>query len=256
MNNKNLHKLLLKNPQKFIASNEIQEIIRKTAYKFTSRGGIYGFSKDDLTQEILYVILEKKIGYIAQNYNPDITSIQGYMSRVAFNICLELLRKQQNKPVFKNSLDTDTENLLINERNDTTPESSFIENEIIEREVERLKSYLKMFAKYQHKFTLLLKLYCRIILTKQDFKNFAVGFSSKELDLYYQQFNKEYTEYSDKEIYKIITPLLNKVETKKNSPDSIRKWLDSKVSALKEVMNQSPHYQYDTEAFKNLIRLL
>ncbi len=256
MNNKALHKLLLKNPKKFIASKEILEVINKTTTRFSNKGGINGFSQNDLTQEVLYIILEKKIHYIAQNYNPDITTLQGYMSRIAFNICLELLKKQQNQPVFKNSLDNDTEQALETSYSNVTPESNLIEQEIIQTEVQRLKSYLKLFAKYKHKFILLLKLYCRIALSAQDLKNFAVGVSDKELNDYYQQFCADYSSYSDKEIYQIITPLINQVEHKTNSSDSVRKWMDTKVLTLKEVMNQGAQYQYDTESFKNLIRLL
>lgn len=256
MNNKALYKLLIKNPQKFIASDEVIEVIRKTAYRFASKGGIDSLSKEDLVQEILFVILEKKINYIVKNYNPKVSTIQGYMSKVAFNICIELLRKQQTKPVLKNSLDDETEGNLEREFNNITPESSLIEKEIIEKEIQRLKSYLKIFAKYKYKFIFLLKLYCRIPLIIDDLQNFAPKVPLAELEGYLSKFSQEYSKYSDKEIYKIITPLVNKVEGKKSSSDSIRKWIDGKILTLKEVMNQSTHYQYDTESFKNLIRLL
>lgn len=256
MDNKALHKLLLKNPSNFIASPQIMEVIQKTVYKFISKGGIQGLSSDDLVQEVIVTILDKKIDYVVKSYNPKMSTIKGYISKISFNICIELLRKHQNKPVLKNSLDDITEEHLEKDFNRITPESSFIEQEAIQEEISRLRGYLRMFAKYQYKFVLLLKLYCRMLIKAEDLQNFAPGISPKDLQSFLNTFGQEYNQYSDKEVYQLITPLINQVEGKKNSTDAVRKWVDTKILALKEVMNQNTSFRYDTETFKNLIRLL
>ncbi|HAS45571.1 MAG TPA: hypothetical protein DCS93_34115 [Microscillaceae bacterium] len=256
MDNKKLHKLLVKSPKEFIVHKSIGEVIEKTVYKFVSKGGIYGQTTEDIISEVTLIILEKKLDYIAKSYNPQFSTIRGYMSKVVFNLCIELLRKQKNKPVFKNSLDDIQETTLEQGYSNINPEANFIAQETIESELNKLRNYLRIFAKYKAKFVLLIKLYCRIPLKDEDFQHYATNLSSDEWMFYYQTFSKDYSNYSDKEIYQLIIPLVNKVENKQNTPDALRKWINAKVLTLKEAMSQNTHYQYDTESFKNLVRLL
>ena len=256
MDNKKLYQLLIKSPKQFITHQAIGEVIEKTVFKFVSKGGIQGHTTEDIISEVTLVILDKKLDYIVNNYNPKFSTVKGYMSKVAFNICVELLRKQQKKPVLKNTLDDLNESALERETGGTTPETSFIAQETINSELERLRNYLRVFAKYKAKLILLLKLYCRIPLKEEDLQNYVGGLPISEWEFYYKTFSVEYSNYSDKEVYQLITPLINKIENKANASGSLRKWVDTKVLALREVMNQHPHYQYDTETFKNLIRLL
>jgi len=256
MDNKKLHKLLLKSPKEFIIHQSIGEVIEKTVYKFVSKGGIHGQTTEDIISEVTLIILEKKLDYIVKNYNPKFSTIKGYMSKIVFNLCIELLRKQKNKPVLKNSLDDVQEMSLEQAQGSMNPEASFIAQEALESELNRLRDYLRIFVKYRAKFVLLIKLYCRIPLKEEDFQHYATNLSPQEWEFYYQTFSNDYSNYSDKEIYQLIIPLVNKVENKKNTPDALRKWINAKVLTLKEAMSQNTHYQYDTESFKNLIRLL
>ncbi len=256
MDNKKLHKLLIESPKEFIAHKSIGEVIKKTVYKFVSRGGIYGQTTEDIISEVTLMILEKKLDYIAKSYNPQFSTVKGYLSKVVFNLCVELLRKQQNKAVLKNSLDDVQEGSFKGDYNSANPEASLIAQETIDSELNRLRNYLKIFAKYKFKFVLLIKLYCRIPLKLEDFQNYALDLSPDEWTSYYQTFSVDYSNHSDKEVYQLISPLINKVENKKNSADSLRKWVSTKVVTLKEAMSQNTHYQYDTESLKNLVRLL
>ncbi|OJJ14283.1 hypothetical protein BKI52_43140 [marine bacterium AO1-C] len=256
MDNKKLHKLLKRAPREFITHKSISEVIEKTVYKFVSKGGIYGQTTEDIISEVTLIILEKKLDYIVKNYNPKFSTVKGYLSKVVFNLCIELLRKQQNKPVFKNSLDDIQEVSLEQDYGSVNPEASFIAQEIIDSELDRLRNYLRIFAKYKAKFVLLLKLFCRIPLKAEDFQHYAANLTPDEWAFYYETFSNDYSSYSDKEVYQLISPLVNKVENKKNSPDALRKWINAKVLTLKESMSQNTQYQYDTESFKNLIRLL
>jgi endonuclease III len=59
---------------------------------------------------------------------------------------------------------------------------------------------------------------------------------------------------SDLEIYRTITPIMNKIEEKSNSVDALRKWTDSKVREIIQVLNGNPKKaDYSTETLKILV---
>jgi hypothetical protein len=64
-----------------------------------------------------------------------------------------------------------------------------------------------------------------------------------------EHFGSEFEGKDDVEIYRIITPIMNKNEEKSNSVDAVRKWTDSKIHEIIEVLNGEPkraNYTQDT----------
>jgi hypothetical protein len=91
-------------------------------------------------------------------------------------------------------------------------------------------------------------------LTPEDINLWNPKCSFADRDILLENFGSNFDGKDDVEIYKIITPVMNKNEKKSNSIDAVRKWTDSKISEIIQLLNGNPKkMNYNEDTLKTLV---
>lgn len=252
MENTEDYKLLHSNPEKLLVQDDYQQVMKRVVYKFMKRGFFKGFSVDDLQQELNMAFLTQKMSYIQKNYKPKDGLLISYFERAVYNKCIDIsklsMHQQENR---KEAL----EGYMIKPQQ-ANPESQLIFRETMNAEMRKLKDYLRMFTRTRFKLLLLLKLYARMVLTKDDVINYCPKIPSKTLNEFLEVYGVPYSNKKDKEVYHEVIPIFNVCDQKKNTADALRKWINDRTQELMEALNEGGKRDYDKEKLKNLIQML
>ncbi|WP_299456663.1 hypothetical protein [uncultured Microscilla sp.] len=251
-NNIEDYNLLHAHPDKLLVRDDYQQVMKRVVYKFMKRGFFKGFAVDDLQQELNVAFLTQKMAYIQKNYKPNDGLLISYFERAVYNKCIDIsklsIHQQENR---KEAL----EGYMIKPQN-ANPESKLIFQEILEGEVNKLKDYLRMFTRTKFRLLLLLKLYARIVLDKNDLTSYCPKIQAKTLKDFLATYGVPYSNKKDKEVYNDVIPLFNACDQKKNTPDALRKWINDRTQELMKMLNEGGEREYDKEKLKNLIQML
>ena len=116
-----------------------------------------------------------------------------------------------------------------------------IEEKIVfEKEVQRFRAILSLYYRQRAKLLFCLKLHYRIPLTPEDINLWYPKCSFSDRIMLLKNFGKNFDGKDDIEIYQLITPLMNENENKSNSVDAVRKWTDSKIHEIIQLLNGNP----------------
>lgn len=237
-NNQNDIKLLNTNPNQLVV--KYQSIIQIVINGFINAGYFRLQDRDDIVQYVNEELL-KKIDKIKAQYNGKVM-LKTYMSAIIRNICLGRIRKGRN---YKKEIPE--EYLNENKTEDV------LNKMIIEQEIDKVGKILSLYSKQQNKIELILKLIFRIPLVPDDFYKYNNEILYADFKQIIDIINKGLN-MTNTEIFKLITPVLNKYENKKNSIDSTRRWVGMKIEELICLMNGNPPTSgYTKETFQILI---
>jgi hypothetical protein len=230
--------LLLHEPQSLIL--KYQEIIKIIVRKYISSGMFKPEDFEDTVQTINQLLIQK-IPAIQKQYNGS-SLLKTYFSAIVRNICLKKFEKDKRE-LPTTSLDE----LNLSSGEDITNRLE------IEYHIKRFGSILRLYSKKEEKLVFHLKLYFRFSQTSENIKRYFTACSVEDERTLLNLFGGDYTSLSIQEIYKQITPFLNKYEGKSNTADSARRWIDSKVDEIITLLNGNPpQFKYDKEALKLL----
>lgn len=239
-NNLNIH-LLYNDPNKLI--EDFQPIIRIIVGKFVRSGYFKSHETDDIIQSINVKLLDTKIKKMQAQYNYS-CYLSTYFSKVVYNLCLELKRKMKR-----------VTSLNLDEIEIGTYDSQIEGRVYIEEELKKLSTILKLYHKSQARLELCLKLIFRISLRNEDVRKYCPHCSAEDFKALLGNFGSESKDFTDKEIYEIVTPIFNKYEGKKNSADALRKWVKTRIDEIIKSLNGIPKQaNYDMETLKILVR--
>lgn len=205
-------------------------------------GGLFRASEfADVVQDVNVRLLEK-ISAMQSQYNGK-SLFKTYFSVIVRNICL-----REHRRVLEH-IAVDQENLhRVFEPN------AVEQKHIFEYEVRRFNLVLRLYHKHRAKLLFCLKLYYRIPLTSEDVRLYLPRCTDEDRDSLMKNFSAAFDVLSDTEIYDIVTPIMNRYEKKSNTPDALRKWTDSKVREIIEIMNGNPkHSNYNVETLRILV---
>jgi len=216
-------------------------IIQKTLIN----AGFYLFQeKEDLIQEVSLRLLEKA-DEIKKQYDEERALLITFFSLKVFNICYQILREEKNKPRY----DVINESLSVfsTGKHETDKEIYLLD------EFKKYEIILKLFYRKRAKIELCLQILYRIPVLyfyfvaycKKTAKSFFAAIT-KLLPL-----NKDFT---NKEIFHIITPYLNKSENNNNTDDAVQRWMHNIINSLIELINiDNEPGGFDKETFQILL---
>jgi RNA polymerase sigma factor (sigma-70 family) len=218
-----------------------QETVKIIVKKYILAGVFRASDFEDIVQEVNMALLAK-IPAMQLQYNG--TSLfKTYFSVIVRNICMKEHAKTNREVKI--------------EQEDITGfiDRAHVEEKIVlEKEIQRFRAILSLYYRQRPKLLLCLKLRYRIPLTPEDINlwNPKCSFSDREMLL--ENFGSNFDRKDDVEIYKIITPVMNKNEKKSNSIDAVRKWTDSKISEIIQLLNGNPKkMNYNEDTLKTLV---
>lgn len=232
-------KMLQSDPRSLIL--RYQETIRIIVRKYIS-GGLFKPSEfDDIVQEINASLFDK-IPAMQTHYN-GISLFRTYLSVIVRNICL----KEYGKLKRRTEIDLET----IAE----IPKHDRVEERLaLQREVSRFKTIIGFYRKHRPKLLLCLKVHYRIPLTTEDITAWYPQADHSDRVVLLEHFGRKFDKMNDLEIYKILTPIMNRLEGKTNSPDALRKWTNSKIHEILELLNGTPRRaSHTSESLKTLV---
>ncbi len=231
--------LLRSNPQALII--KYQEIVKIIVKKSIAAGVFKASEFDDVVQDVNTALLTK-IPAMQSQYN-GMSLFKTYFSVIVRNICLkEHARNKREISVDQRGITGSMDHPHVEEKF------------IFEHERQRFKTILSFYHRQRPKLLFCLKLHYRIPLTPEDIYLWYPKCSSADQNVLMEHFGSKFDETDDVEIYKIVTPFMNKNENKSNSVDAVRKWTDSKISEIVQVLNGRPKkLNYTEDTLKTLV---
>ncbi|MEN8153816.1 MAG: hypothetical protein ABFR75_07310 [Acidobacteriota bacterium] len=186
---------------------------------------------EDIVQEIITRILDKNIHKIRETFdftdtqNPTFSS---YFLVTIRNIYIDIIREGKNL-YEKENLEKDFE------KAESANSGQMMNSLIIEEEFLKLEALIKLYHRISSRMILILKIKSKADISEKDILSCFPDCSRKDIEF----FKNDFKHYREKIIFKKITPLFNKYESKKNRPDSLRKWISVKVDEIKNHMNNT-----------------
>ncbi|MGA7161154.1 MAG: sigma-70 family RNA polymerase sigma factor [Bacteroidota bacterium] len=231
--------LLRSDPNSLIV--KYQETIKIIVKMYIVRGIFKMSDLDDIIQEVNAALLTK-IPAMQSQYN-GMSLFKTYFSVIVRNICLkEFARIKREISVGQ----FDFAGNIVSPHVD--------EKIVFEGEVRRFRTILNLYYNQRPKLLLCLKLYYRIPLTQEDIYLWYPNCNTADQSVLLENFGSSFDGKNDAEIYKTITPIMNKNENKSNSDDAVRKWTDSKIHEIVDVLNGSPkRLNYTQETLRTLV---
>ena len=231
-------RLLAEEPDALIA--KYQEIIKIIVKKFIASKMFHAADFEDIVQTVNEDIV-KKIGAIQRNYNGK-ALLKTYFSAIVRNSCLKIYQKQCREM-----------KMLSFEEGDSAEEGTVTNQLEIEYDLKRLERILGYYAKKLGRLLLCAKLYFQIPIERRDILHCFSGCSEEDITMLHGQFGFHQERRTLKQVYHIITPILNKYEGKSNTEDAVRRWTEDKFAEIIRLLNAVPHCStYDKETLQIL----
>jgi DNA-directed RNA polymerase specialized sigma24 family protein len=218
-----------------------QETVKIIVKKYILAGMFKPSDFEDIVQEITSALLVK-IPAMQSHYNG--TSLfKTYFSVIVRNICV----KEHAK--FKKEITADQE-----DTGGLTDRGHGEENILFEEEAQRLRNILSLYYRQRPKLLLCLKLHYRIPITHEDIRLWYPQCGSQDCDMLLKHFGVNFDMQNDVEIFRTLTPVMNRNEGKLNSVDAVRKWTDSKIHEIIKLLNGNPQRRnHNEETLKILV---
>jgi RNA polymerase sigma factor (sigma-70 family) len=231
--------MLLSDPRGLIS--KYQETIRIIVRKYIASGLFKPAEFEDVVQEVNVSLLAKMPAMQAQ-YN-GISLLRTYLSVIVRNICL----KEHERLRRNSEVDLETIDEIVNHDR--------VEDRLaLAREVRRFKTIVELYRKQRPKLLLCLKLRYRIPVTQEDLVGWFPQLHHADRSELLHRFGDNYDEVGDHDIYKVLTPIINRLEEKANSPDALRKWTDSKIQEILRLLNGSREQaKHTSETLRTLV---
>lgn len=230
---------LLKNrPKELVAKH--QGTIRIILKKYIATGLFAPADFDDMLQTVSESLLAK-LSTIQQQFNGS-SLVKTYLSTIIRNICLVEHRKNARQ-----------HNLQTIDDQVPAPPVDFSDTDLIEYEVKKFKAILTQHYRLKGKLVLCIKLVFRIPITQETIDDWYPNCEEDDRRLLLDTFGSDYIRKPDYDVFRIITPIMNKQERRSNSEDAVRRWTQSKIEEIIEILNgHPPHSTYTKESLRLL----
>ena len=232
--------LLQEKPTELII--KYQSLIDVVVSRFMRIGYFNGQEKSDIVQYINEELLNK-LPYIKKQYNGK-SLLKTYFIVIISNLC--------NNKYYRDRREVNTVRLDYIQA-DKFQGDELVSGIVLENEFDRYEKILVQYYKSRQKLEVCLKAYFRIPLQLKEIEDFCPGLEAS----FYSNFLhsiKSNPDLKGKEIYTILTEMLNRKQEKSYTEDAIRKWLRKKIEEIICLMNGNPQRaNYNEETIQILI---
>lgn len=216
-------------------------IVRLIVRKYVVFGMFQPSEYDDIVQSVLESLL-KKIPAMQRQYNGSALFVT-YFSSIVRNICLAIQ-------------DATTRSVQTSELREiaTSDPEPIHDVRLIEETLHRFRTILTLYDMKLPKVLLSLKLHFRIPITANDLLTWYPECSKSDRASLLRSFGGYYEEMRDPEVFRLLTPILNKLENKSNQPDSIRRFVGTTIREIIALLNgHPPRHTFDKESLSALV---
>jgi RNA polymerase sigma factor (sigma-70 family) len=225
--NQNDHEIwLLKNKPGELISN-YQGLIRGIVHNYRKYGYVAARDANDLIQEINKYLLEK-IVKIQDQYNGR-SSLKTYFSVIVRNICREKFRKISvlEEPRAPDYYKLEKSHLQV-------------DNLLIDQEYERFEKVISLMFKDGMRFLLIFRFVNGLKVSRNHFFNLNKKIRESDLDEAVSLLNGVDEGATKKTRFELLSKVLGMAGGGSTSPDSIRKWYESRGKECLNMMNGNP----------------
>ena len=142
--------------------------------RFVASGYFHTGEKDDIVQSINERLLASRIRSMQARYNHS-AYVSTYFAKIVYNLCLEMGRKRKRERALDRSQD-------VSELEIGYEDESGIVQLLIQSEIRRFETLLKLYGRTRCKLELCLKLFFRVEVTAADLRAYYPQSSPAERD--------------------------------------------------------------------------
>ncbi len=224
-------------------------IYKDLIYKYIFKRHLNKDEVEEIVQEIITRFLKDKITGIRKRFNfddPESPTFTSYFLVTIRNIYIDVLRKESRG---KNLVENDSEIEKIGD----TKRRDMLSTLILEEEYKKFNALLKLYHKTAPKLKLTLKIKFNIPVDESDILSCFPNCSEEDKAFLIKRGGLRIKKRKSMEK---IAPIFNKYEGKSNNPDTLRKWISTKLEELKRQMNHvHPGNPYNNSTIADLIIL-
>ncbi|MDH3252367.1 MAG: hypothetical protein OEM41_06210 [Ignavibacteria bacterium] len=218
-----------------------QEVIAIIVRKYIGSGLFSGDDHDEVIQSVNEALLYKA-DVIREQYNGT-ALLKTYISSIVRHICLKIHQEKKREAVL----------VRLDPGLPADPRS-LDDRFVVDHEVEKFRLILRLHHTQFPKLCLLLKLTFRIPVSEDEMYRWFPRCDPVDVQLVVGSFGVEYGSKTDREIYRVMTPVLNRLEGKANTEDAVRKWIDYRIQEILDTLNgKPPTASHTRESLKILV---
>ena len=204
---------------------------------------------EEIVQEIITRFLLNKTEAIRRRFNfddPELPTFTSYFMVTVRNIYIDIIRKEtRSRNLVEN--DMEIEKLSDNRKRD------MLNTLILEEEFKKFNALIKLYHRTGPKLNLTLKIKYNIPIEDTDILTCFPDCSEDEKNLFMENRGNY---IKNRRSMERIVPIFNKYEGKSNNPDTLRKWISTKLEEIKRQMNNiHPESPYNNSTISDLIIL-
>lgn len=205
--------------------------------------------REDIFQEVITRLMEDKIFKIRDHFDFDSKkyfSFTSYLMVTVRNIYIDIIRERSIRPLTAGDVQP------VDELFDKRESERMINRLVIEEELLRLQTIMKMFYKSRPKLELCLKLKYRIPVSSEETHRCFPACSQEDVETLSQDF----ITVNDKTMFETIIAVFNLHEARQYKSDTLRKWTFVKIDEIVTLLNRAHGRDvYSRESVGELITL-
>lgn len=221
-------------------------LYRHCIHRFVARKHYNTTEVEDIVQEIVQVLIARKLKAIRKGYEGDFNNVSqfsSYFMVVVRNIYIDILRKYRNEPL--NSVDYVPEEV----ENNSEGRGEIPASLAVEMEMRKLGLIFRLFGKTAPRFSLLMRLKYRTEVNEDNVLSCYPSCSKEDIVL----FTGNYSGVNDREMFSTICDAVNRNESKPSKSDTLRKWVDIKIKEVITHLNRHHGSDvYNSKIFEEL----
>lgn len=188
--------------------------------------------REDILQEVITRLMEDKIHKIRERYDFNLkkfSTFTSYLMVTVRNIYIDIIRERNIRPLTAGELQP-IDNLFTGEKSEDMMNRLLIEEELL-----KLQTIMKLYYKSRPKLELCLKLKYRIPVGKEDTAQCFPGCRPEEIETLTRNFKL----VKDKTMFEEIIRIFNTYEDKQSKSDTVRKWIFVKIDEIISHLNRT-----------------
>lgn len=186
---------------------------------------------DDVVQEVLKILLEKKMKKIVERFDFEFSkgpTFTSYFMVTIRNIYIDMLRKKEF-PLKR------VENNFKPEEIEKKSGDEMFGQMVLKEEFIKLRTLLTLYRNSGKKIIMTLKIKYRQQPYRHEIISEFQNCSEKDIRILSQNFSL----VNEKKIFEVITPIYNRYSAMNLKPDSLRKWISAKTVEITDHMNST-----------------
>ena len=227
-----------------VPAEQLMEIVQKVVSRYVAKGSIPKREASDAEMSVFEKFWDSREKILSAFQGR--SQLTTYCIAVANRMCCEFIRKEKK---HWNQLHEATE--TIAELNNNTNEFEAEKEVHFKNEVKRLANAFQFFNGESAKFKLFLKYYLEVPLEETDF----IAYCSKQQTSVQSLLNQD-SDTSKGEKFEQLAKVVNLVEEKNVKSDSVRMWLNNRMSMLLNRMNGNGITSHNHDSLTVLMEMM